>query len=181
METLVKRIIGFLSLATLMVFFAVEGYAQVREKDKVERRDKKGNTVTVTGQIVDESPAGIKLRFEGKAKEEVIPAGDIQRVIYGDFTVNVLKSVAGSNQAERDRNFPALVKTYEDIQAMPDLRTASAQTRRYIDYRLAQTRAGAAETDEQVKAAIKGLQDFIAANANSWERSEERRVGKECA
>ena len=167
-----KRIGGFFSLAVLLCVFAAHTFAQEKQApDKVERRDKKGTTTTINGRIVEETPAGIKIRPEGKAKDVEVPSNEIQRILYGDYNNTLAKAVGATVQNDRDHNYPALVRQYEDIVAMPDykLPTVGATAKRYIEFRLVQARAGSAETDEQVKAAIKGLADFVAANASSWQ------------
>jgi len=166
-----KRIGGFFALAGLMCIVAAHTFGQEKTADKIERRDKKGNTSVVNGRILEETPAGVKVRLEGKGKDVDIPSNEIQRISYGDFNVPVLKAIAATTTNDRDANFPALVKQYEDVVAMPDfkLATVGPNARRYVEFRLAQARAGAAETPEQATAAAKGLADFIAANPSSWQ------------
>src|SRR5262245_38448684 len=154
-----KRIGGFFALALLMCIVAAQTFGQEKAPDKVERRDKKGTTTTINGRIVEETPAGIKIRPDGKAKDIDVPGNEVQRILYGDYNNNLAKAVGATAQIDRDHNYPELVKQYEAIVAMPDfkLATVGPNARRYLEFRLAQARAGSAETDEQVKAAIKGL------------------------
>ncbi|HVK10725.1 MAG TPA: hypothetical protein VM597_18300 [Gemmataceae bacterium] len=167
-----KRIGGFFSLAVLLGLVAAHAFGQEKQApDKIERRDKKGTTTTVTGRIVEETPAGIKVRQDGKAKDVEVPSNEVQRVLYGDYNNVLAKAVGATAASDRDHNYPDLVRQYEAIAAMPDakLPTVGANAKRYLEFKLAQARAGAAETDEQVKAAIKGLADFAAAHAASWQ------------
>src|SRR5215207_3475430 len=166
-----KRIGGFFALALLLCIVAAQTFAQEKAPDKVERRDKKGTTTTINGRILEETPAGIKIRPDGKAKDIDVPSSEIQRILYGDYNNNLAKAVGATASFDRDHNYPELVKQYEAIVAMPDakLNTVGPTAKRYLDFKLAQARAGAAETDDQVKAAIKGLADFLAANPSSWQ------------
>ncbi len=166
-----KRIGGLFSLAVLICVAATQTFGQERAPDKVERRDRKGTTTTINGRIIEETPAGLKIRPDGKAKDVDVPSNEIQRILYGDYNNTLAKAVGATAQNDRDHNYPELVKQYEAIIAMPDakLPTVGAGAKRYLEFKLVQARAGSAETDEQVKAAIKGLSDFVAANASSWQ------------
>src|SRR5947209_9199376 len=163
-----RRYIGFFALVALMVMVASQ--ALVRGQDKVERRDKKGSVV-ISGKIVEETAAGVKVRAGGGAlaKEETIPSSEILRVTYADLPAKASLELGKLQPAEAARDLPALLKGYEAVQALPEVKTSALTTRRYIDYRVASLRAAVAEGDDQVKAAEKGLADFIAANPDSWE------------
>ena len=162
-----KRSIGFLFLSFFVCVIASQAF--IRAADKVERRDKKGGTISVTGTILEESAAGVKMKAAGLGKEEMIPSSDIVRVSYDDLPVKASLDLGKLAAAETTRDFPALLKGYEGVQAMPELKTSSARTRRYIDYRVVTLRVAVAEGDEQLKAAARGLADFMTAHADSWE------------
>ena len=153
-----KRIGGFAALALLMCVVAGSVGQEKTAADRVERRDKKGVTSTITGRIVEDTPAGIKIRSDTKAKDIDVPSSEVQRIIYGDYNNNLAKAVGNAATSEQGGNYPALVKQYEDIVASADYKLPSVGPagKRYVEFRLAQARAGAAETDEQVKGAIKG-------------------------
>ena len=138
-----KRIGGFFSLAVLLCIVAAQTFGQEKAPDKVERRDKKGTTTTINGRILEETPAGIKIRPDGKAKDVEVPSNEIQRILYGDYNNNLAKAVGATAASERDHNYPDLVKQYENIVALPDykLPTVGATAKRYIEFRLVQARA----------------------------------------
>jgi TolA-binding protein len=161
-----KRYLGFFALALVMCVLAADTF--VRGQDRVDRRDKKGGTVGVSGKIIEETTAGVKIRVQGINKDEMIPANEIAKVSYAEFPIEVSTALNKLGPAEEARNLPALLKGYEGIQAIPQLKATGAGPRRYIDYRVVSLRAAVAEGDE-VKAAIKGLSDFVAAHPNSWE------------
>jgi tetratricopeptide (TPR) repeat protein len=162
-----RRYIGLFALAVLMSVVTTQTF--VRGQDKVERRDKKAGSVTVAGKILEENPGGVKMRLQGVGGEQSIPSADIQRVTYGDLPSQAAIELNKVAPAEAARDYPTLLKGYEAVQALPQLKTAAAPTRRYIDYRVASLRALAADGEDQVKAATKGLSDFLAANPDGWE------------
>lgn len=162
-----RRYIGFIALTALIG--GVAGQALVFGQDKVERRDKKSGSVIVSGKILEENAGGVRVKAQGLGKEETIPSNEIIRMTYADFPIGVSTAISRLNADETARNYPALLKGYEGVQAMPELKTAGPNARRYIDYRVATLRAATAEGDEQTKAAEKGLSDFIAAHPESWE------------
>ncbi|HJZ92009.1 MAG TPA: hypothetical protein VKE40_14135 [Gemmataceae bacterium] len=161
-----KRYLGFFALALLICVVATDAF--VRGQDRVERRDKKGGTVGVVGKILEESAAGVKMKVQALNRDETIPANEISKVTYAEFPIEVSTALNKLGPAEEARNLPALLKGYEGIQAIPQLKTTGPGARRYIDYRVVSLRAAVAEGDE-VKSAIKGLADFIAAHPDSWE------------
>jgi hypothetical protein len=160
-----KRFIGFLALSLMIAVVATQAFGV----DRVERRDKKGGFVVVSGKIIEENSAGVKIKQQALGKEELIPSSDILRVSYDDLPIAITTAMNKFANDETNRNYPAVLKGYESIQAMPDLKSAGAPTRRYFDYRVASLRVAVADTDEQMKAAGKGLADFIAANPDCWE------------
>lgn len=165
-----KRIVGPLSLTCLFLLIGSQAMSQpAKEKDKVVRRDRKGVTSTATGTILDESPAGIRIKLDNKAKDEVIPGTEVQSVLYGDYAVPVVKAISTANGLEVARNYTGLIQSYEDILKMPEMRTVSPGARRYIEYRLLQTRATVAETDDQIKSVITSLRDFVKNNPQSYQ------------
>lgn len=167
-----KRLGGFFALAVAIGAVAAGAFAQDKTAaDRIERRDKKGGTSNLTGRILEETPAGIKVRPDGKAKDVEIPSNEIQRIVYGDYSNPLAKALGTAATTEASGNYPALVQQYEAMVALPDYKapTVGPAARRYIEFRLAQARAGAAETDEQVKAAARGLAEFAAAHPTGWQ------------
>src|SRR5262245_36686987 len=161
-----KRYLGFFALALVMCVLATDTF--VRGQDRVDRRDKKGGTVGVTGKILEETVAGVKIRVQGINKDETIPANEITKVTYAEFPIGVSTALNKLGPAEEARNLPALLKGYEGIQAMPEVKSIGPGARRYIDYRVVSLRAAVAE-GEEAKAAIKGLSDFVTTHPDSWE------------
>lgn len=162
-----RRYIGFVALAVLIGVVASQ--ALVRAQDKVERRDKKTGTVVVNGKILDENVAGIRVKAAGFGKEETVPSNEILKVTYGDLPAKASLDLSKLAPAEAARDYPTLLKGYEAVQALPELKTSPAPVRRYIDFRVATFRAFTAEAPDEVKAATKGLADFVAAHPETWE------------
>jgi hypothetical protein len=162
-----RRYIGFITLAVLICVVASQ--ALVRGQDKVERRDKKTGSIVVNGKIVEENVSGIRVKSAGFAKEETIPSNEVLKVTYGDLPSQAAIELSKVAAAETARDYPTMLKAYEAVQAMPQVKAAPAPTRRYIDFRVATFRAFTADGPDEVKAAVKGLTDFVAAHAESWE------------
>lgn len=162
-----RRYVGLSVLSALICVVASQ--TVLRGQDKVERRDKKAGTVIVSGKILEENAGGVKMKLQGLGKEETIPSNEIQRITYVDLPAKASLDLGKLANAEAARDFPALLKGYEAVQALPEVKTTPVTVRRYIDYRVATLRAFVAEGDDQVKAAVKGLTDFIAAHPESWE------------
>jgi predicted negative regulator of RcsB-dependent stress response len=162
-----RRFIGLVALAALIGVVASQAlFAQ----DRVERRDKKTGSVTVTGKITEENAGGVRVKGQGGfGKDETIPSSEIVRIRYADLPAKASLELEKLSSAELGRDYPTLLKGYEGVQSLPELKNAPLPIRRYIDFRIASLRAATAEGDEQVKAAIKGLGDYIAANPDSWE------------
>lgn len=164
---MMKRIIGFCALSALICIVASQAF--VLGQDKVERRDKKGGSIFVAGKILEENAAGVKIKPQGLGKEEVIPSNEIIRMTYSDLPAKASLDIGKLAVAETARDYPALFKGYQAIQALPEVKTAGVGARRYIDYRVVTLQAAVAEGDDQLKAAIKALSDFIGAHPDSWE------------
>jgi hypothetical protein len=167
-----KRLTGWIALS--ICIFMLAGQALVRGQDSVtvERRDKKGAVASVAGTIVEENAGGLRIKPKGLGKEETIPSSDIVRVSYPDMPLKARLDLDKLATAEANRDLPVLVKGYEAVQVMPEIKAAGAGTRRYIDYRVVTLRAAIADGEEEVKAAAKGLTDFMNAHPNSWQYSQ---------
>ena len=162
-----RRYIGFVSLAVLICI--VSAQTVILGQDKVERRDKKAGSEVVAGKILDENVAGIRVKAAGFGKEQMIPSNEVLKVTYADLPAKASLDLGKLAAEETARNYPALLKGYEAVQALPELKTAPVTVRRYIDFRVATFRAFTADGDAEVKTAAKGLADFIAAHPESWE------------
>jgi hypothetical protein len=162
-----KRYLGFFALATLICAVATQTF--VFGQDKVERKDKKGGSAIVSGKILEETSAGVRVKVQALGKEELIPSNEVLRVSYADAPAKASLDLGKLAPAEAARDFPALLKGYEGVQALPEMKSAPAGARRYIDYRVASLRAMTADGEDELKAAIKALADFVVAHPNSWE------------
>jgi len=122
----------------------------------------------VTGKIQDENAGGIRVKGQ-LGKEEAIPSSDVVRVNYGDMPSQAAIELGKLAPAEDARDYPALLKGYEAVQAIPEVKNSPPAARRYLDYRVASLRAFTAEGEDQFRAAVKGLADFVAAHPDGWE------------
>src|SRR5437868_3254418 len=125
-----RRYIGLFALAVLIC--GVAGQALVFGQDRVERRDKKTGTATVPGKILEENAGGVRVKAQGFGKEETIPSSDIVRVTYGDMPSQAAIELGKLQPAEAARDYPALLKGYEAIQALPQVKSAPPTVRRYV-------------------------------------------------
>jgi hypothetical protein len=162
-----KRYLGFFALTLLICVVATQTF--VRGQDKVERRDKKGGSAFVSGKILEETPGGVKVKVQGIGKEEVIPSNEILRVTYADLPAKASLDIGKLQTAETNRDFPTLLKGYEAVRDLPEVKNAPPAARRYLDYRVVSLRGFTAEGDDQLKAAVKSLADFVSANPDGWE------------
>src|SRR5262245_25124921 len=162
-----RRYVGFVALAALIC--VVSAQTVIFGQDKVERRDKKAGSEVVTGKILEENVAGIRIKGQAFAKEQTIPSNEVLKVTYADLPAKASLDLGKLAAAETARDYPTLLKGYEAVQALPELKTSPVTVRRYIDFRVATFRAFTADGDAEVKAAAKGLSDFIAAHPESWE------------
>ena len=160
----------FIIAAAIGVFaFVVAAPNMVYAQDKVERRDKKGGSVYTSGRILEETVAGVRIKPPGLGKEQVIPSNEIIHMTYSDLPAKASLDIGKLAPAETARDYSTLLKGYEAILTLPELKTSSPAARRYLYYRVVMLRAAVAEGDDQLKVAMRGLADFMAANANSWE------------
>ncbi len=161
------RFLGFVALAVLICVVAAQTF--VFAQDKVERKDKKGGSVIVSGKILEESAAGVRVKLQGLGKEEMIPSTDVLRVSYADLAAKASLDIGKLAPLEANRDLAGLLKGYEGVQALPELKSGPPGARRYVDYRVATLRVATAEGEDELNAAIKGLADFVAAHPDSWE------------
>jgi TolA-binding protein len=142
----------------------------VQGQDKIERRDRKTDkTVTVTGKIVEESMAGLKVRAAG-GKEDLIPGGDVLRIFYDDLGALKLAFNTIFINEEKEKDAAKILKDYNDFKAKAsnasDLKPA---IKRYIDFRIAQVQAVGAETDRSKEEARVALNTFVSTYPGTWE------------
>lgn len=160
------RYVLHLMLLGLITTLAYHGTAQ--SQDKVERKDRKApdKPIVRTGQITDESLAGIKMKVSGV--EETIPGTDVLRVFYNDLPAAGKLAMNNVFIAEEKEKDPAkLLKSYQDL--VPQITAAGPNPKRFVQYRIALLSAQAAQTDPEKAQAFKLLQDFATANGTSWQ------------
>jgi TolA-binding protein len=142
----------------------------VQGQDKIERRDRKTEKiVTVNGKIVEESMAGIKVRAPG-GKEEMIPGADVLRIFYDDLGALKLAYNTIFLNEEKEKDLAKILKDYIDFKAkaanVVDLKPT---IKRYIDFRIAQVQAAAADADRSKEEARVVLNTFVSTHPGTWE------------
>lgn len=134
--------------------------------DKVERRQSDKAVVSVSGKIVDESVAGVKIK--AGMKETLIPSTEIHRVFYDDLPIASKQAYINLwNAEESEKDQAKVYKLYQDFQ--PKITGAPVPIRRNVDYRLATLQAVVAETKEQKVEARKALATFITNHGTGWQ------------
>ncbi len=139
-------------------------------QDKIERRDRKTDKpVMVTGKIVEESLAGIKVKGVA-GKEEMIPGTDILRIYYDDLGALKLAFDRIFSNEEKEKDLSKVLKEYGDFKAKAanavELKPA---IKRYIDFRIAQVQTAAADTDRAKEEARVVLNTFVSTHPGTWE------------
>jgi tetratricopeptide (TPR) repeat protein len=141
----------------------------VQGQDKIERRDRKTDkTVTVTGKILEESLAGLKLRVPG-GKEELIPGSDVLRIFYDDLGALKIAFDRIFNNEEKEKDLAKLLKDYNDFKAKAANADLKPPIKRYLDFRIAQVQAAGAETDRSKEEARVALNTFVSTYPGTWE------------
>ena len=163
-----NRHLGLFALAIFVC--AIASHSFTRGQDKIERRDKKTEkTSLVNGEIQEESGKGVTIKIIPGNKNDLIPPSEIVKVTYKEMPAKATLEISKMGDAETKRDYPTLLKGYEAIQALPEVKSADPKAKRYIDFRVAMLRALSAEGDEKLKDAIKALSDFLIGNAGTWE------------
>ena len=165
-----NRIALAAGLAACLGLFA----ATARADDSVLRRGPGGKDVNVSGTIVEESPAGIKIKVGKDA--QLIPPEDILHVAYQlkDVTEIEFSTPYGKEQQalgltgeERKKGLTEALTLYQALQKKLQ---ASPNARRYIDYRIAMVAVDQVKDDSpKTPAAIEALKAFCSANGGGWE------------
>ncbi len=159
----------YLGLLVLLIgIFA--GNTSVVGEDKVDRRDKKSEkTVTVSGKLVEESAAGIKMKVG--AKEELVPASEIVRVYYDDIPVQYKQAFSNLfNTEEKEKDVAKIHKDYRDLNAKITVgNDVKPAVKRYVAFRVAMTQLAAADSKAAKEDAQRELENFVEKNAGSWE------------
>lgn len=166
---LIRRFLGFSALALVIAAVSHQSLA-----DTVVRKDKKGDKgVTVTGKISAEDAAGVKVKLS-PTKEEAVPANEILSVSYSGLPIPVNTRLEEAREAEAKRDYATMLTIYENLlsgKEPKDKFTMPPEVKRNFEYRVASLKASLADGDEQMKAAVKGLGDYVAANPDSWQFS----------
>ncbi len=153
-------------LAALIGFVTYSNSAQ--SQDKIERKDRKAQDklVIISGDIVQESPAGIN--FKTSTKTELIPPADIVRVVYNKVPVTARLPFNNLFLVEEKEKDPAkLLKLFKDFE--PFISTAGPEPKRYVQYRVAMLSVHAAKKQADLEQALVLLTTLISAHPDSWE------------
>jgi hypothetical protein len=165
---LMAAVLGLCLVGLATAQDVVTYYDRVTKKDRAE----------VRGKIVEESPAGVKIKLPGKSGEiKLIPAGDIRHLTFtkmkdlpdADYRkpFNKEDKARGLKGKKRIATLEEALKDYAKLEA--DLRNETTIARRYVQYRAAAARALLAQEDKsKVDEAIKALTDFKEVGATSW-------------
>jgi hypothetical protein len=161
-----KRYLTFSALSLLLV-----GSASTWAQDRVERHEKGDKVSTVSGKITKEDVSGIVIKPQSppNAKEVTIPANEISRVNYGDVPAKVSLEIAKLADAEGRRDYAALLKGYEAVMSLPEVRSLAPASRRNLEFRTLSLRVLNADDEKSTKAAIDSLQGFVGTNGDAWE------------
>lgn len=139
-------------------------------QDRVERKDRKTDkSAILIGKIIEESPAGIKVKLTTGGKEEMISSSEIVRVTYADIPIPVLAELNKAAVQEEARNFAEALKMTEAAKAKPEFNTAPANGKRYIEFKIASYKAALADGEEKLREAAAALSTFVDGNSDSWE------------
>jgi len=148
--------------------------ASARADDAILRRDKNGKEATVAGTIVEESPAGIKVKT---GKDIVlVPTDDILTVGYGLKDIDIIEfgtpygkeqQALGLTGEDRKKGLAEALTLYEALQKRLK---AAPNAERFIAYRMAMTAVELAKDDAtKTQAAIAALNKYRTSNSGGWE------------
>jgi hypothetical protein len=160
--------------AGLAACFSLLSAASSRADDTVLRRDKSGKDVTLSGTIVDETPAGIKIKV-GK-DVQLIPPEDVSDVAYQlkevsdiEFRTPHGKEMDALSKAGDERK-KGLADALTMLQALQKRVKGSPMAQRYIEYRIAMVAVEHAQDDATKRqAAIDALHNYRTSNSGGWE------------
>jgi hypothetical protein len=152
----------------------------VRAQDQVFYRDRAAKKdASPEGKIIEESPAGIKFKPK-RGPVKIIPAGDIQQVVYKVNVVSKLdfkRPFGLESNALKETKTKARLKKLEIALARcraldenEKMKSESAAARRYIKYQIAHLLALQARDDPtKVDEAIKALVAFKTDHPDGWQ------------
>ncbi|WP_020475294.1 tetratricopeptide repeat protein [Zavarzinella formosa] len=169
---LLRRFLGLCALAFVMAAVSHQTFVHA---DNVIRKDKKTEKgVTVTGKVSEDTVSGVKVKLSA-TKDEAIPANEILSVTYSGFPIPVNNKIAEAVDAEAKRDYATMLTIYEGLLSGKEPKDAKftmpPEAKRNFEYRVASLKASMADGEEEIKAAIKGLNDFMLANADCWQYS----------
>ena len=166
---LLRRFLGLSALAFVIAAVSHQSFA-----DTIIRKDKKSEKgVTVTGKVSADDVGGVKVKLS-PTKEEAVPANEIISVSYSGFPIPVNNKLAEAQEAEAKRDYATTLAIYESLlsgKEPKDKFTMPPEAKRNFEFRVASLKAALADGEEQMKAAIKGLSDFLTANPDCWQFS----------
>lgn len=172
----------FLGLSALGLIITVMAHNTFVHADTVVRRDKKSDKgITVSGTVSTDDTSGVKVKLSA-TKEETIPANEILSVSYSGLPATMTNKLAEAIDAENKRDYATMLTIYEGfLTATPkdpkEPKTAfKPEVKRNFEYRVVSLKAALADGEEQQRAALKGLTDFLAANPDCWQYSHGARI-----
>ena len=157
-----KTIFGLTTMAVLFAFVSSS------LADVVMRFDPRtGKVVQVAGnEIIDDSPAGVRVRQLGGV-DELVPSADIVRIRYEGANAGSNAAIqAAYTSEEKDKDQPD--KILAIYQSKLDAVADSPVALRYFKYRIAFLTAAVADEGKK-PAAIKLLADCIKQNPKCWQ------------
>ncbi len=161
-----KFLAGFILTVGLCLLAGPSLWSQ----DRVERKDRKTDkSATIIGKIVEETPAGIKVKLAAGGKEEIISSAEVVRVIYADLPIPVLAELNKASAQEDSRNYAEALKMTEGAKAKTEFNGAPANGKRYVEFKLAMYKAMLADGEEKLRDAVAGLSTFVDGNTDSWQ------------
>lgn len=160
------RCIGVGLLASLMGFMLLVQSAAIGQ-DKVERR-KSGKLETLSGKIVEETIAGVKIKAP---TDQMVPGNEITRVFYDDVPVALKQDYYNLYiNEEKEKDLAKVLKDYKDFSSKANLNTmVKPNAKRYIEFRILMLEVALAETEEARADLRRRLETFVGAHGTSWE------------
>jgi hypothetical protein len=129
----------------------------------------------VRGKIEEETPGGIKIKDKRTKQTRMVPAADIQQVIYDALDVVTFRTPDGKQNAARraataKARAALLTTALEGYADLEKKLVGHPNARRYIRFRIAETTAlQAQDNPAQAETAIKLLAEFKKDAPGGWE------------
>jgi hypothetical protein len=170
-----------LTAVALFVSLALLSASAARAQDKVRYFDRKTQkNVEKSGNVTEESAAGITLKAAGEPKPVAIPAGDISEIDYavqdGDKfgriewnrPNNYMRNARAATAPAKRREW--LEKALEDYRTLVPLVKGDKKLTRHVQFSMAEALALEAEADpKQLGPAIEAVKKFKTDHGNGWQ------------